>query len=881
MNDSSDPLRTALADRYAIQAEIGAGGMATVYLAEDLKHNRKVAVKVLRPDLAAILGGARFLKEIAVTANLQHPHILPLHDSGEADSFLYYVMPFVEGESLRERLNREKQLPVDDAIHITTTVASALDYAHRHAVIHRDIKPENILLHDGQPVVADFGIALAVSVVGGTRLTGTGLSVGTPHYMSPEQAAGEQVLDGRSDEYSLACVTFEMLAGEPPFTGPTAQAITAQKLSQAAPDVSARRATVSRASASVLAKALAPIPADRFDTPARFAEALIRAHTPVPGGLSPTAAPGRVAGPAGIQPMWLGAVLAVVVLALVGLMSWQLFVRSGAVSTDVVRLTLPLPDSINVSQFVGSVFAISPDGRYLAYAGEGNSGERQLYLKRLDEEEATVVRDSRGALNPFFSPDGTQLVYFADERLKSVPVAGGPGSVLAEVPATVLFGADWGDDDRIVLSPGFRTGLVEVSARGGSLTELTAVDHARGELFHRHPEVLPGGRGVLYMQLGASQDGEIWFFDRGTGQRRLVTDGTAPRFVSTGHLVFMWGNTLMGARFDPDRGELVGAPAPLIDDIPLGGGGSARFAVSETGTLVYEPAPVNPGHRLLLIDRDGNAQPIDDKPSVYLLPRIAPGGRRLAVTVEDASGANIWLYDLTSGTPSQLTFGGGDGNPVWTPDGRRVTYTVGGDDTWWVPADGSAEPERIFEALGVVALGDWIPEGPTLVFDWNRAATQQDLYVYTEADGPVPLLVDSAAVESPAVSLDGSWLAYVSDDSGEREVYVTPFPGVGRRLPVTRGGGVHPRWSANGRELFYRSGRRLMALDVRADSSGLSFGTPSVVYEFATVLGRWITYYDPHPDGVHVVVVDPIPARRRPPVVVLNWFEELKAKVGN
>ncbi len=646
MKDSSDLLRTALADRYAIQAEIGAGGMATVYLAEDLKHNRKVAVKVLRPDLAAILGGARFLKEIAVTANLQHPHILPLHDSGEADSFLYYVMPFVEGESLRERLNREKQLPVDDAIHITTTVASALDYAHRHAVIHRDIKPENILLHDGQPVVADFGIALAVSVVGG-------------------------------------------------FTGPTAQAITAQKLSQAAPDVSARRATVSRASASVLAKALAPIPADRFDTPARFAEALIRAHTPVPGGLSPTAAPGRVAGPAGIQPMWLGAVLAVVVLALVGLMSWQLFVRSGAVSTDVVRLTLPLPDSINVSQFVGSVFAISPDGRYLAYAGEGNSGERQLYLKRLDEEEATVVRDSRGALNPFFSPDGTQLVYFADERLKSVPVAGGPGSVLAEVPATVLFGADWGDDDRIVLSPGFRTGLVEVSARGGSLTELTAVDHARGDLFHRHPEVLPGGRGVLYMQLGASQDGEIWFFDRGTGQRRLVTDGTAPRFVSTGHLVFMWGNTLMGARFDPDRGELVGAPAPLIDDIPLGGGGSARFAVSETGTLVYEPAPVNPGHRLLLIDRDGNAQPIDDKPSVYLLPRIAPGGRRLAVTVEDASGANIWLYDLTSGTPSQLTFGGGDGNPVWTPDGRRVTYTVGGDDTWWVPADGSAEPERI------------------------------------------------------------------------------------------------------------------------------------------------------------------------------------------
>ena len=220
MNDPLDRLKAALTDRYEIQEEIGAGGMATVYLAHDVKHDRKVALKVLRPELAAVIGAERFLQEIKVTANLQHPHILPLHDSGEADSFLYYVMPLVEGESLRERLHREKQLPVGDALEITKAVASALDYAHRHGVIHRDIKPENVLLHDGQALIADFGIALAVSQAGGTRLTETGLSVGTPHYMSPEQAMGDRELDARSDVYSLGAMLYEMLVGEPPFTGP-------------------------------------------------------------------------------------------------------------------------------------------------------------------------------------------------------------------------------------------------------------------------------------------------------------------------------------------------------------------------------------------------------------------------------------------------------------------------------------------------------------------------------------------------------------------------------------------------------------------------------------------------------------------------------------
>ncbi|MFB3112438.1 MAG: serine/threonine-protein kinase, partial [Gemmatimonadales bacterium] len=282
MPDLLDRLKTALADRYAIERELGAGGMATVYLAEDLKHHRPVAVKVLRPELAAVLGGERFLREIEVTANLHHPHILPLYDSGEADGFLYYVMPYVEGESLRDRLNREKQLPVEDAVKIVSEVADALNSAHKHDVIHRDIKPENILLEEGHAVVADFGIARAIHAAGGEKLTETGVSIGTPQYMSPEQAAGTSDLDGRSDVYGLGCVLYEMLAGEPPFTGPTVESIVHQHITVEAPPITNLRPAVPAEIAGTIARALAKAPADRFSPAAQFAGALGATTTATP-----------------------------------------------------------------------------------------------------------------------------------------------------------------------------------------------------------------------------------------------------------------------------------------------------------------------------------------------------------------------------------------------------------------------------------------------------------------------------------------------------------------------------------------------------------------------------------------------------------------------
>jgi len=379
-------LSTALADRYQIERHLGEGGMATVYLAEDLKHKRKVAVKVLRPELAAVLGAERFVQEITTTANLQHPHILPLFDSGEADGFLYYVMPFSDGETLRDKLNRETQLGIDEAVKITTEVADALHYAHGEGVIHRDIKPENILIHNGRPMVADFGIALAVSAAGG-RMTETGLSLGTPHYMSPEQAMGERNLDARTDVYALGCVLHEMLAGEPPFTGPTAQAIVAKVMTDEPTPIGKLRKTTPVNVEEAVATALQKLPADRFGSAAEFARALEDRSWTATSSRRTTTTRARA-----MSRAWLFATAGgwLLTIALLAMVLGSRKDDSAALRNSVRRATLVLSDSAMLA-FVGQTplgvglpaVAISPDGNTLAYVAQG-ANSVQLDVRRLD-----------------------------------------------------------------------------------------------------------------------------------------------------------------------------------------------------------------------------------------------------------------------------------------------------------------------------------------------------------------------------------------------------------------------------------------------------------------------------------------------------------------
>ena len=457
-------LRTSLGDRYRLERELGQGGMATVYLAEDLKHRRQVAIKVLRPELAAVIGAERFLREIQTIATLQHPHILGLIDSGEVNGTAYYVMPFVDGESLRDRLRREQQLPVSDAVRLATEVASALDYAHRHGVIHRDIKPENILLHDGGALVADFGIALAVSSAGvGSRMTETGMSLGTPNYMSPEQAMGERAITGRSDVYALGAVTYEMLVGEPPFTGPTAQAIVAKVMTADPAGLSAQRRSVPPAVEDAVLMALSKLPADRFATAAEFAAAL-NGHA-VGSSVRPSSRPRAIAP---VRRPWLvpllGAVAALATTAAV-VLGLRLARRPAA---PVDRFSLDIPDlRVNFTGFYGISLAIARDGSRMAFVTRAGETVTRLAVRDRGDLEARLLPGTEGGDAPFFSPDGRWLGFFAGAKLYKVAIAGGTPVLLADKAQVALPSAVWLADGRIVYAgPDFK--MMVVDADGGN-----------------------------------------------------------------------------------------------------------------------------------------------------------------------------------------------------------------------------------------------------------------------------------------------------------------------------------------------------------------------------------------------------------------------------
>ena len=416
MSDAITLLNAALEGRYAIERELGEGGMATVYLAEDIKHNRKVALKVLKPELAAVVGAERFLTEIKVTANLNHPHILPLHDSGEADGFLFYVMPYLEGESLRDRIDREKQLPVDEAVRIATAVANALDHAHRHKVIHRDIKPANILLQDGEPVVADFGIALAVGAAGGTRLTETGLSLGTPFYMSPEQATGDQPVGASTDTYALGSVLYEMLVGEPPYPGTTAQAVLGKIIAGKPVSATEQRPAIPANVDAALRKALEKLPADRFTSAQDFMRALGDEHFRYGEAVAGVA--GAAAGP------WNRLSIAMTALAAVSTLTLGWSLLRPEPSGPVTRVSVLIEEDQSFHPNFG-VLDLSADGSLMVYRGRGDKGQPQLWVRRWDALEATPIRNTDGAFSATISPDGREVAFGVARSIRVVPLEGG------------------------------------------------------------------------------------------------------------------------------------------------------------------------------------------------------------------------------------------------------------------------------------------------------------------------------------------------------------------------------------------------------------------------------------------------------------------------
>jgi serine/threonine-protein kinase len=863
LTDFPDRLSAHLGDRYRIERQLGAGGMAIVHLAHDLRHDRKVALKVLRPEVAAAIGAERFLQEIKTTANLQHPHILSLIDSGQTDQQLWFVMPFVEGESLRDRITREKQLPVPDTVRLGVEVASALDYAHRHGVIHRDIKPDNILLHDGRALVADFGIALAATRAG-SRMTETGMSVGTPHYMSPEQAMGEREITARSDIYALGCVLYEMLSGAPPFTGPTAQAIVASVMTSEPAPLCTRRKTIPPHVDAAILRALEKLPADRFGSAAEFAAALENPSF----AATPAAAPARRHASAALWLPWALSAVAVGFLAT----EW-LRPEPAAAPPPVQRFSIQLPEN---ARWTGSL-ALSPEGTLLVYTGRDSATQEALYLRAMDRLDPTLIAESETGGLPFFSPDGQWIGFIKNSRIVRAPVAGGALETVCEVGGYV--NATWLERNVVVFADGSDLGLRQCTLEG-NVTTLLASDTA--ESFD-HPHGLPGDRGVLFSNRRGAID-RIAVLDLRTRTTKLLAIvGIDPRYVSTGHLVYASpGGVVRAVPFDIEALAIMGEPTLVAEGTGSNERARPFMALSRGGAMVV-PSQVTPERVLESVDRNGRATRLHSRTDDFTPdPRFSPDGRRIAVSM----AGDIWVLDVPQGALTRLSFNRPAIRPVWTPDGQRVAYvqqTGARVDLRIMPADGSGTAEQL---LSWPDLGLWqalfTPDGRSLVVRTVGGSGSREMWLVRldSTDRPVPLLRSPADELSPSLSPDGRWLAYSSDESGRHEVYVRSFPTMAARYPVSLDGGREPVWSRRGNELFYRSGPTLLTAEVRTGATFEVIRRTRLFSDPAYLGDPRHRGYDVAPDGQHFVMVRDLSSTTLL-TVTLGQFQNLRAENGN
>ena len=885
-SDSISRLNAALEGRYAIERELGEGGMATVYLAQDLRHEREVALKVLKPELAAVIGAERFLTEIKTTANLQHPHILPLFDSGEEDGFLYYVMPYVEGESLREKLDREHQLGVDDALALTGKVADALDYAHEKGIVHRDIKPANILLSErGEPLVADFGIALAVAQAGGGRITETGLSLGTPHYMSPEQATGDRDIGPRSDVYALGCVLYEMLAGEPPYAAPNAQAVLAKILTLDAPSITAVRRTVPPNVGSAIAKALEKLPADRFETAEQFAAAFENeSFTYVRRTRQqPVAGPGLVEGPppaTGIDRRLFIGVSAVAVVAL-ALLAWGWL--EPAPTTEPGVATRSDVMGLDLGTVGGWRLEISPDGRWIVAGHVEEGSGPALYIRAAEDTEWRRLPNTDGASNPTFSPDGQSLAFSNSGAISKVPITGGPA-----LPVATGNSPQWGLNDTIVYSAG--TNLYRVGSSGGDPELLLDSDSVNVN----RPHLLPNGRAVVFGTGGAT-DSRIFLFEIETGEvRELVPAGNQPRYVPTGHLIYGHGDgALMGVPFDIETLQTTGSPVTLLPVLSVYGGGASQFAVSETGTLIYDTSS-GPGggfvglRTLVEVNLEGVETPLPLSGGGMDAPRYSPDGSKIAYGERGAT--EIRVYDVVTGASPQFASGSW---PVWSTSGEYLYFSdqAAISDGYRRPADGREEATRLWDRPGGQYVND-VSAGDSIVVAHDASADRGRDILLVRPGADSLEVQDFLTAEwnelNGEISHDGRWIAYQSDESGEYRAYVHSFPVITGRHSVSPGLGTEPVWSPDGRKLYYRSGSQFLAVDVAIEPDFSVLSAPEVLFDepsYAAFSNPGpVRTWDIHPDGSRFVMVKSGGGNgttfSAEVYLVTNWFQELRQRMG-
>jgi len=887
---------------YKIIEKLGEGGMGIVYKAEDTKLHRPVAIKVLPPHLLVSTDDrSRFNREARAAAALHHTNISTVFEINDHDGAPFIVMEYIEGQTLNHHIEKSP-LKLQDAISIAIQVAEGLKAAHAKDIVHRDIKSSNIILgRENLAKILDFGLAKTSM---STKLTQMGSTIGTVAYMSPEQVSGKEV-DSRTDLWSLGVVLYEMISGRLPFSAEYDQAIFYSILNEPHEPITGLRSGVPMELERIVNKAMAKNPDERYQQVNEMLVDLKNLKKNLSSLMKQTSTVNRVLYE-DKQKRWKALIPWIITIIAVSVTITSLFLwrTTSITEQSPIRFVYNLPPDqtleIEDVEFYGSALTISPDGSQFVYTATDSGGNTKLYRRPIGQFVSTPISGTEGANNPFFSPDGQWVGFFSGGWLKKVPTLGGMPINICEAKAG--FGASWGTDETIIFSPTFTSGLLTVSAAGGSPKAITILNSQEGELSHRWPEILPDGKSVLFtIDTGMGGDAKhIAVYSMASGEQRiLIKKGTDARFALNGYIIFIRGGSLLAAPFDIKRLEIIGSPVKILDGVKYSGAGGGQYSFSRNGTLVWIPAsdliPITPEFSstvsfpkvaessLLWVDRQGNTQPVLASPRGYWAPSFSPSGKHLAITIE----LDIFILELYRGALTRFTFEGRNHIPVWTPDGKRLTFSSAREEhpnIFWKMADGSGDAERLLTSKQHQDPGSWSPDGKILAYAELHPETNWDIWLLQleNQNQPEPFLQTNFNEYHPMISPDGQWLAYTSDESGQPEVYVRPFLAGGGKWLISTEGGHEPLWARNGSELFYRNTGKLMAVTIETGSTFIA-GRPRLLFQREDEPSEMNPFgspnYDVSPDG-RFLIIKPNPSSPSTQInFTLNWFEDLKHRI--
>jgi len=893
---------------YKILEKLGEGGMGEVFKAQDTKLDRFVALKFLPSNLTANEEQkARFIQEAKTASAMNHPNICTIFDIQENNGQLFIVMEFVDGITLKEKLG---SLSEKQKLEISVQVAEGLAAAHEKGIVHRDIKPENIMIRkDGIAQIMDFGLAKLYSDKNASRLTKVGTTMGTLGYMSPEQIQGLDV-DHRTDIFSLGIVLYEMFAGESPFKGMHETAIIYEIVNVEAPPLSAVKPEIDPELDEIILECLEKDKDDRYQSAKELAKDLRKikkstghrksrvynANSNSYIAKSGSAAAAASSGSLTVEVMnrkidltkiirsriipWIFSVLLLTAL----IVTW-LMLNKPVQEKLVTKFSLVLKNDLMLDVNSYPALAISHDGKTIIFKANGN-----FYLRKMNSTEPVMISGIENAASPFFSPDDKWLAFFRNGKLEKISLSGGTPVTLADAPDNR--GGTWSKNGMIVFTASTTEGLSMISENGGTVKKITAPDSTKNERTHRWPSFLPDGKHVLFTMGTISspdyyENAEIDVVNIETGERKsLINGASTARYISTGHILFSRSGVLYIVPFDADKLEIKGQPVPVIEGVYSElTTGITNYMVSDNGTLVYIPGAVEGGSRKIVrIDSKGESVTLDSVGHAYLEPELSPDNKKIAVVIRNGEDFDIWIFDILRKTLSRLTFGGVNRTPHWSPDGKKIAFIKRTKDgkmgIFIKPYDGSGEEVEIYRSNTRMYVDEWTKDGEYLIIDNLTLGAQSDLLVVPLKGDKKPWkYLDSKFDEYEAsVSPDGKWLAYLTNESGTYQGYVRSFPGKEGKWQISTDVIEEPRWSPDGKTIYYRKGSQLVSVSV-STSPTFSAGIPKLLISgFPSMNVDSGISYDITSDGKYFITTTPVKGSTLKSIsIVLNWTDEIAA----